>query len=359
MAYSVFLVVFSLTLYFVLWVLYRFNFKVFKADESVLPLVSILIAARDEEDHIRNLLNDLKGLDYPKHKLQILIGDDGSKDSTNELLRQHAESNVQVLNIEGKVGGLKGKMNVLAQLSDLATGDQLLFTDADVRLSKNWVKGMLFSGKPKAAMLCGFTGIESTGTFQSLQHVDMVFGQGMLKVLNDLGMANAVIGNNLLVSKDAYSKVGGHKNLPFTIVEDVALMQSFLKHGYKVYLNYTPDTYITTTGESSWLKLMVQRKRWMVAFAAIPLWLKIVMIIKFSFLPALLCLLQFNPWFGLFFVLKIGLALGFYNEIAKTIKIKVAVIHVVLYEFFEPIAYFSTLIYYILPIKVTWKGREY
>ena len=322
-------------------------------------MVSIIIAARDEEQHVENLLNDLRKQDYPKHKLQILIGDDGSKDGTLMLLTQHSDPNIEVFRIVQEESRLKGKMNVLAQLSELATGDYLLFTDADVRLNSNWVKGMIQTAKPEAAMHCGFTGVKAVGAFQSLQHVDMVFGQGMLKVLNDLGMVNAVIGNNLLVSREAYCKVGGHKSLPFSIVEDVALMQSFLKEGYRVHLNYTPDTYITTTGESSWLKLMAQRKRWMAAFATIPYWLRIVLLIKFSFLPALLYLLQFNSWFGLFFVLKVGLSLAFYNEIAQTIKIKVPIVHVVLYEFFEPIAYFSTLIYYVLPIKVKWKDREY
>jgi len=339
--------------------LYRFNFKLFKANDTTLPLISVVIAVRDEELHIQNLLNDLKKLDYPKHKLHILIGDDGSRDSTNELLNLYSEDNFQVVNIEGGMGELKGKMNVLAQLGNVAKGEYLLYTDADVRLPSNWAKEMVLAGNPDAAMQCGFTGIEAVDAFQNLQHVDMVFGQGMLKVLNDLGMNYAVIGNNLLVSKVAYDKVGGHKNLPFSIVEDVTLMQSFLKHGYKVHLNFTPETYITTQGESSWLKLMVQRKRWMAAFAVIPLWLKIVLIIKISFLPALLYLLQFNPWFGLFFLAKIGLAFFFYNEIAKSIKIKVPTMYLLLYEFFEPIAYFSTLIYYILPIKVKWKGREY
>lgn len=319
----------------------------------------MLIAVRDEELHIQNLLNDLENLDYPKHKLQILIGDDGSKDKTCELLNQYSGGNVQVLSIKDRIGELKGKMNVLAQLSDLAKGDYLLFTDADIRLPNNWAKGMVLSGNLQAAMQCGFTGIEAEDAFQNLQHVDMVFGQGMLKVLNDLRMPYAVIGNNLVASKEAYDKVGGHKNLPFSIVEDVTLMQSFLKHGYKVHLNYTPETYITTTGASSWRKLMSQRKRWMTAFTAIPLWLKIILIIKISFLPALLYLVQFNPLFGLFFVVKTGLALVFYNEIAESIKIKVPTIYILLYEFFEPIAYFSTLIYYILPIKVKWKGREY
>ncbi|MEQ6119387.1 glycosyltransferase [Reichenbachiella sp. MALMAid0571] len=358
-AYSLFVIIFNLVVYAVLGILYKFNFKIFKADGSELPTVSILIAVRDEEQHIENLLNDLRNQNYPKHKLQILIGNDGSKDRTRELLFKHSDNQIHVIDIEDQVGHLKGKMNVLAQLSELATGDYLLFTDADVRLNENWVKGMILSRRPEAAMNCGFTGIETESIFQSLQHVDMVFGQGMLKVLNDLGMNNAVIGNNLLVSRDAYSKVGGYKSLPFSVVEDVALMQSFLKKGYGVHLNYTPDTYLTTIGESSWSKLMIQRKRWMAAFATVPYWLIIVLIIKVSFLPALLYLLQFSPWFGLFFVLKVGLALVFYNKIAKTVKINIPVIHVVLYEFFEPITYFSTLIYYILPAKVKWKGREY
>jgi hypothetical protein len=56
---------------------------------------------------------------YQKNKTQILIGDDDSEDRSLDLIRQSTCDQIQIVNIEKTVFGFGGKMNVLAQLSQL------------------------------------------------------------------------------------------------------------------------------------------------------------------------------------------------------------------------------------------------
>lgn len=359
LAYSFFVVFFNMTLLIILNVLYRFNFKRGHQVQELLPKVSILIAVRNEEDNIPNLLSGLEQLDYPSDRLEIIIGNDGSEDLTLQSLWGYSGVAIKVVDVNNRLRDLKGKMNVLAQLGMLASGDCLLFTDGDMNLNKNWVRAMVASWQNGNAMVAGFTGIIGRQPFDHLQNVDLVFAQGMLKVLSDLGLSMAVMGNNMLVDKKKYDETGGYQALPFSIVEDVALMREFVSRGHDIQHHYSPATFLGTTGCSSWKHLMGQRKRWMGSVGQLPIWLVLVMFLKFSFLACLLYISLYFPVIFLLFVIKMGLSLFFFHQIAKSVKMKVRSIYVLLYEVFEPIVYFSTLVYTLLPFGLIWKGRRY
>lgn len=358
-AYSVFVLCFNLILYPTLWILYKFNFKRHLNKNISQPSVSILIAVRNEESNIPKLLEGLTAQNYPKEKIQILIGNDASEDNSLELLRQVANTQIQIVDIKEQVSGLKGKMNVLAHLVKLANGEFLLYTDADMYLNPNWVEGMVASVKNNIAVVGGFASIEPKDTFLALQNIDLHFGQGMLKVLNDLGISISILGNNMLVTKSKLDELGGYESMNFSLVEDVALLARLVENGNEAILNYNESTHIHTTGESSWKMLMNQRRRWMQGFKSTPIWLQLILLIKLSFLPSLIYLALQNPIFILGFMIKSGLSLLLIKEVERSVKTSNSVFVVLLFELFEPILYYSTLICGVLPTKLKWKGRGY
>ena len=61
----------------------------FAYNNENLPSVSILISAYNEESVIERKIQNLLELDYPKEKLEILIGDDGSADKTAEIVERY------------------------------------------------------------------------------------------------------------------------------------------------------------------------------------------------------------------------------------------------------------------------------
>lgn len=360
LTFSGFVVFFNIVILILLNLLYRYNFKSTKQVSGELPKVSILISVRNEQDNIPNLLEDLDQLDYPMEKLEILIGNDNSDDDTLRLLQEHTgRFTKRMVDVDSCIGQLRGKMNVLAQLGMLAKGDCLLFTDGDMRLNKNWVRGMVAGWQSDKAMVAGFTNIKGNTRFSALQNVDLFFGQGMVKVLSDLGCSIAVMGNNMMVDKKKYDEVGGYQSLPFSIVEDVALMRKFRQQGFRVVHQYNADTLLATLGCDTWSSLMRQRKRWMESVRKLPVWLMMIMTLKFSFLPALLYVSSYNLLFVLFFIMKAGLSLLFFEQIANSVKISVKRTNVLVYEVFEPIVYFSTLVFTLLPFRLDWKGRRY
>jgi cellulose synthase/poly-beta-1,6-N-acetylglucosamine synthase-like glycosyltransferase len=96
------------------------------------PRVSVVVAARDEEQHIRAAMRSVLALAYPA--LEIIAVDDRSTDRTGALLDELAagDPRLKVIHVATLPAGWLGKNHALHQASQAATGDWVLFTDADV-----------------------------------------------------------------------------------------------------------------------------------------------------------------------------------------------------------------------------------
>jgi len=108
-----------------IWIIgHLFPAKTVKKD--ILPEISILIAAYNEAKNIdRKILNTLS-LDYPKDKVEILVGSDGSSDDTCKIVERHAATGVRLFKFQSN----RGKTAVQNDLVSASTGEILVFTDA-------------------------------------------------------------------------------------------------------------------------------------------------------------------------------------------------------------------------------------
>jgi cellulose synthase/poly-beta-1,6-N-acetylglucosamine synthase-like glycosyltransferase len=97
----------------------------------VLPDLSIVVPAHNEEKTIQMKLDNLLALDYPKDKVEILVGSDGSTDRTESIVRGYADRGVRLVSSLGR----RGKSSIQNEIVDLSGGSVLVFTDADCLLS--------------------------------------------------------------------------------------------------------------------------------------------------------------------------------------------------------------------------------
>lgn len=94
------------------------------------PHVSIIVAAHNEESCIEEKLRNLLALDYPREKVEILVGSDGSSDCTEEIVRRFSQEGVGLVSFPQQ----HGKTAMQNSLVALASGEILVFTDADCLL---------------------------------------------------------------------------------------------------------------------------------------------------------------------------------------------------------------------------------
>ncbi|MCI0395964.1 MAG: glycosyltransferase family 2 protein [Chloroflexi bacterium] len=91
-----------------------------------IPRASVIIAAYNEADSIRAKLENILSLDYPAERLEVIVASDGSRDGTNDIVRQYAGRGVKLLPLPRQ-----GKAAALNAAVAIATGDILVFSDAN------------------------------------------------------------------------------------------------------------------------------------------------------------------------------------------------------------------------------------
>ena len=111
-----------------------FPLKTVKKD--ILPKISIIIAAYNEAKHINSKILNTLQLDYPKEKVEILIGSDGSSDDTCKIVEQYIPTGIRLF----KYPSNRGKTTVQNDLVMESTGDILVFTDAAALLPHDAVR---------------------------------------------------------------------------------------------------------------------------------------------------------------------------------------------------------------------------
>ncbi|NIP78703.1 MAG: glycosyltransferase, partial [Gemmatimonadetes bacterium] len=96
------------------------------------PRVTVVVAARDEAGHIAPTVHSLLAQDYPD--LEVVAVDDRSTDGTGRILDRLAarQPRLRVLHIDTLPPDWLGKNHALHRGAELASGELLLFTDADV-----------------------------------------------------------------------------------------------------------------------------------------------------------------------------------------------------------------------------------
>lgn len=90
------------------------------------PKVTILITAYNEENAIRQKLENTFLIDYPSEKLEILVASDGSTDRTDEIVKEFAARGARLFRQEGRVGKTITQNNAVLKSS----GEIILFSDA-------------------------------------------------------------------------------------------------------------------------------------------------------------------------------------------------------------------------------------
>lgn len=122
------------------------------ARQPIEPMVSFIIPAHNEERAIEQKIVNLLALEYPKDKIEILIGSDGSSDETENIVRSFTPAGVQLIASDKQLG--KSGIQNLAVAA--ARGDILVFTDADcIPASDSLRKLMENFGDPRVGLVTG------------------------------------------------------------------------------------------------------------------------------------------------------------------------------------------------------------
>lgn len=120
-----------------------FSKRVIKKDYSIQPEVTIMIVAHNEEKVIKQKLQNVCELNYPKNKLKIIVSSDNSSDKTNEIVKNYISQNKDFDIVLYEAKERKGKTNAQNEAQKIVTTEYLIMTDANAMLDKNAVKEIM------------------------------------------------------------------------------------------------------------------------------------------------------------------------------------------------------------------------
>ncbi len=200
--------------------------------------LSVLIPARDEVDQIEHCVRAVLKGGVPLH--EIIVCDDGSTDGTTELLAR-LQSELSLLRVISGVTmpeGWVGKVHAMHQLAAAATGDLLLFVDADVRVAPGGLQ-LLCGLLPGASVVTAVPRQEmptaAEGLLMPLLHLSYVAWLPMLLIpLVQDPRVLAANGQVLLIRRTQLDAVGGMASIRSEVVDDMALCRQVKSAGGRV-----------------------------------------------------------------------------------------------------------------------------
>jgi cellulose synthase/poly-beta-1,6-N-acetylglucosamine synthase-like glycosyltransferase len=327
------------------------------------PRVSILVAVRNEEVHIIRCLEALSRLRYPPGQVEILLGDDASTDKTASLIQQFIRDKPQFryLFIGDRLGQARGKANVLAHLTRAATSDLFFITDADTAVPPDWTRRMLAGLKKDTGIVTGITTIAGQSLFARMQALDWINALGLMQVLSDLDLRVSTMGNNMLVTRQAYEATGGYAQLPFSVTEDVQLFQAVIRQGFGSRNIFDAGVLAVSTPAPSAAALWHQRKRWMGGVRFLPWYLMLFVGAYGSYYSFSLALGLYISWqalVGVFFG-KVILQTAFITRCLRRLGLRMPVWVLLLFEFYLIFVSVISVSFFLFPGKITWKERKY
>ena len=204
------------------------------------PRVSIVVPARNEEKHIAETLTRLLALEYSNY--EVIAVNDRSTDSTGLRMdevaaRPEALGKLKIVHVNQLPPGWMGKTHAMWSASEQASGEWLLFTDADVLFKPGTLRRAIAyaeAGKADHLVLLPRMIMKLPGEkmmmafFQTL----FVFGHRLWKVADPKAKDHLGVGAFNLVRKSTYDAVGTYKALRMEVIDDMKLGKVIKNAGF-------------------------------------------------------------------------------------------------------------------------------
>ncbi len=216
------------------------------------PRLTVLVSAKDEEDNIETCVDSLLAQDYPN--LEIIAINDRSDDRTGEILdqiqRKHGDR-VQAVHVRRLADGWFGKNHAMHTGMKYATGKWLCFIDADCRQTSDKTLSMAMQeALSRKVDFLSVLPVLETKTFwerliQPICAAILVIWFDPEKVNNPRCKAAYANGAFMMMSRDAYQKIGGHTAVKTELNEDICMARLAKDDGLRLFVIQNDGLYLT------------------------------------------------------------------------------------------------------------------
>ncbi|MEJ7617744.1 MAG: glycosyltransferase [Pyrinomonadaceae bacterium] len=202
------------------------------------PFVSVVVAARNEEQRLPGLLADLSVQTYVN--FEVIVVDDRSRDKTADLVRaakRSAPHRFTLLQQTRVPAGQSPKKLALQKGIEASRGEILLLTDADCRVRPTWVERMAAHYAPDVAMVLGYSELKvarESSLFERAQAFEFLTLVAAMVGSAKMGRPLGASGQNISFRRRAFDQVGGYSSIIHRIAGDDMLMLQLMRANAQV-----------------------------------------------------------------------------------------------------------------------------
>ena len=214
------------------------------------PLVSVLVAAKDEAENIETCVRTMLSQDYPN--FEMIVCDDRSEDGTGDIVERIAaeDDRVRLVRISDLPDGWCGKNNAMNTGIREARGDWICMIDADCRQTSDRTLSVAvqYAHDTEADMLSVLPILEMNGFWENV--VQPVCGGVMMiwfhpEKVNNPDKPNAYAnGAFMMMKRSAYEAIGGHEAHKDKLNEDMHMALSVKQHGLRLRVARSHGLYL-------------------------------------------------------------------------------------------------------------------
>jgi len=228
--------------------------------------VTVMIAARNEEERIRYTIDDLLAQDYPKHLTEIIMVDDHSTDKTAQIIRSYEDRGIKLLQLNEDKPLNSYKKKAIARAIDLSTGTLMVATDADCRMGPRWLSTIVdyYETNNPVMISSPVAYFEERGLFEYLQTLEFSYLIGIGASFIGNGRASTCNGANFAYRKDVFYEVGGFKGIDDLASGDDELLLQKVAVLYPGRIGFlkSSEAIVYTHAKHTLKEFLQQRRRW-------------------------------------------------------------------------------------------------
>lgn len=284
--------------------------ELYKPSCNASLFISVVVACRNEEKRVTQLLQSLQDQNYSSDLFEVIIVNDNSADKTVALASSFKGiKHIRIIENDGD-----GKKDALLTGIRASNGNFIMTTDADCIPGNCWISTMAaFYSDHKPDMIIGPVSLSANkGFFGRFQELEFLSLQGITAGTAVSGNPTICNGANLAFTKSEYLRNVDNLRFDIPTGDDVFLLHSMKNRGKKIMWTESPNTLVLTEAAPDIVSFFRQRKKWASKGTAYKDMDSIVLgIVTFATIATLLVLFVLSlingsniPVFVLFFVIK-------------------------------------------------------
>lgn len=260
-------ITYIITFSFLLLAIYIYNG--FKFELGKLPIyksfpkLSVIIAAKNEEKNVTQLLDSLSKLNYPEENFEVIIVDDNSDDNTYNLIQSRIADKINYRIIRADKKKYEGKKGALQIGVENAKYNFIVITDADCKPEINWLRAIASKLDAGYDFIFGVAPIESG---KKLVHKLSAFENLRNTYLNiaavGINIPYSASARSFAFRKKSFERIGGYSKTTQTISgDDDLLLREAVKNKMIIGTLVDEEAFVYSSAPKSFKEYKKQKIR--------------------------------------------------------------------------------------------------